>query len=579
MLKDLHIRHYSLIESLDVEFRSGFSVITGETGAGKSIMVGALMLLLGGRADTGVISAGARKCTVEATFEIEGEEAEDFFSSHDLDFEDGQVVIRRELTDAGKSRAFINDTPVALSVVKTLSDKLIDIHSQHQNLLLNNAGFQMEVIDSIAEDEALLTDYRQRYQAWRKAEQSLETLRQETEKNRERADILRFQYDEIAALKLKDGEQEQLEEEQRILDNAENIKQAVFEADSALNNVGGKVREARRALDHIAEVFPKAAELAERLESTGIELDDIQSELQSDLTDIRFDSNRLEEVDSRLNAIYTLLKKYHKQDVGELIAMQEQLGQSLHNVDDAETLIQERKDACAKLKKAAQDIANRLTAERKAAAQKVEKEMEERLRPLGMPNIRFRADISMADGLTPSGQDEVAFLFSANKNAPLRSLSKIASGGEIARVMLSLKAMLSRRLNLPTIIFDEIDTGVSGKIADEMANVMAEISEGVSSGSPRQREALERGDSSGSPRQREALERGSRQVISITHSPQIAARGQYHYRVFKQDTDSATHTFIEKLTPEQRVTEVAKMLSGAAVTEAALANAKTLLHL
>lgn len=550
MLKDLHIRNYSLIESLDVEFRSGFSVITGETGAGKSIMVGALMLLLGGRADTGVISEGAKKCTVEASFELEGKDAEEFFSTNDLDFDDGHIIIRRELTDAGKSRAFINDTPVALSVVKALSDKLIDIHSQHQNLLLNNAGFQMEVIDSIAEDEDLLANYLAHYQSWRKAEQDLASLRQETEKNRERADIIRFQYDEISALKLKDGEQEALEEEQLMLDNAENIKQAVFEADGALNNVAGKIREAGRALAHIGDVFPKAAELTDRLDSCGIELDDIQSELQGYLADIRFDSDRLEEVNSRLNAIDTLLKKYHKQDMGELLAMQEQLGQNLRNVDDADELIKEKQSACTKLKAEARALAGRLTEVRKAAARKVEQEMEERLRPLGMPNIRFSASLSSTPELTPTGQDEVTFLFSANKNAPLRSLSKIASGGEIARVMLSLKAMLSKRLNLPTIIFDEIDTGVSGKIADEMANVMEEISGGDST-----------------------------QVISITHSPQIAARGQEHYRVYKQDTDSATHTFIEHLSPDQRVTEVAKMLSGAAVTDAALANAKTLLGL
>lgn len=549
MLKDLHIRHYSLIESLDVEFRSGFSVITGETGAGKSIMVGALMLLLGGRADNGVVSEGAKKCTVEATFEVDNKEVETFFSDHDLDFEDGQVIIRRELTDTGKSRAFINDTPVPLAVVRELSDKLIDIHSQHQNLLINNAGFQMEVIDSIANDEPLLSQYREHYQSWRKAERELDSLRQETEQNRERADILRFQYDEIATLKLKDGEQEELEEEQLLLDNAENIKQAVFEADGALSNVESKIRESRRALSHIGEVFPKATDLADRLESCGIELDDIQSELQGYLSDIRFDSERLEEVNTRLNAIYTLLKKYHKEDVGKLIQMQEQLGQSLRNVDDAGMLIQEKEAVCLKLEKEAAAIADKLTEVRQNAAKKVEKEMEERLRPLGMPNIRFRAALSAADELTLTGKDEVAFLFSANKNAALRNLSKIASGGEIARVMLSLKAMLSKRLHLPTIIFDEIDTGVSGKIADEMGNVMAEISD------------------------------GGRQVISITHSPQIAARGQEHYRVFKQDTDSATHTFIEKLAPAQRVAEVAKMLSGAAVTEAATANAKTLLGL
>lgn len=564
MLKDLHIRHYSLIESLDVEFRSGFSVITGETGAGKSIMVGALMLLLGGRADSGVVSESAKKCTVEATFEVEGKDVETFFSYHDLDFDDGHILIRRELTDAGKSRAFINDTPVPLTVVKSLSDKLIDIHSQHQNLLLNNAGFQMEVIDSIAHDEALLADYRSRFQSWRKAEQDLDALLKETEKNRERADILRFQYDEISALKLKDGEQEELEEEQLMLDNAENIKQAVFEADEALNSVGSKISEARRALSHIGDVFPKAADLTDRLESSGIEIDDIQSELQDYLSDIRFDSDRLEEVNNRLNAIDTLLKKYHKQDVGELIAMQEQLGQSLRNVDDADELIKEKQAACRKLKVEVKTVADKLTSARKAAAQKVEKEMEERLRPLGMPNIQFRASVSPALELSLMGQDEVVFLFSANKNAPLRSLSKIASGGEIARVMLSLKAMLSKRLHLPTIVFDEIDTGVSGKIADEMANVMEEIS---------------RGSRADNAHEKDEEERGERQVISITHSPQIAARGQEHYRVYKQDSDSGTHTFIEHLTPSQRVTEVAKMLSGAAVTDAALANAKTLLGL
>lgn len=549
MLKELHIRHYSLIESLNVEFRSGFSVITGETGAGKSIMVGALMLLLGGRADSNVLSQGAGKCTVEALFESGDKETEQFLLRNDLDYDDGQILIRRELTNTGKSRAFINDTPVNLSVVRELSEKLVDIHSQHQNLLLNNSGFQMEVVDSVAQDEGLLSSYRESYRKWHDQEQALLALKEDTDRNRERADFLRFQHNEIATLKLREGEQEELEEEQLVLGNAENIKQALYEANSAISPVGDKLTQAQRALAHISEVFPQAAELASRLESASIEIDDIQSELQSHLSDIRFDNNRLDEVSSRLDTIYALLKKYHKSSVAELLELQSSLEQSLKNVDNAASTIGEKEALCLKLKNEAAQIAAKLSEARQKAAKKVEREMEERLRPLGMPNIRFVASITPSPKLTPTGRDEVAFLFSANKNGSPQSLQKIASGGEIARVMLSLKAMLSKRLNLPTIIFDEIDTGVSGKIADEMANVMEEISQ------------------------------GGRQVISITHSPQIAARGQIHYRVYKQDTDTATHTYIQTLTPQQRIDEVAKMLSGAAVTNEAKANAKTLLKL
>ena len=552
MLSHLHIQNYALIENLDIDFESGFSVITGETGAGKSIMLGALAILLGNRADTGAITPGAKRCIVEATFSQLGSGVADFLSNNDLDFDNGECILRRELTDSGKSRAFINDTPASLAQVKELSTLLIDIHSQHQSLLLNNADFQMEVLDSVAGNDQLLAAYRSDFTQYQSALHDLRQLEQEAQQSRNDIDYIEFQYNELLSASLADGEQQELEEELLLLENAESIKQAVYEARTLLADTTQKVLTASHTLEKIVQVFPPAAQLAERLDSCSIELDDIENSLSTD--DISFNPQRLEQVNDRLNTIYSLQKKYHKADIAELLQLQAQLGQRLSNIVNHDDLVKEKQQLCAKLREQAEATASRLTASRRKAAVRMETELTERLKPLGMPAITFRVDVVSLDELTPSGKEKVCFLFSANRVMPPRSLEKIASGGEIARVMLSLKAMLATHHQLPTIIFDEIDTGVSGRIAGEMGTAMQSICQPTADASH------------------------TTQVISITHNPQIAALGQHHYRVFKDDDSTlGTHTHIELLTTEQRVQEIAKMLSGSDVSEAAISNAKTLL--
>lgn len=548
MLRQLHIQNYALIEQLDIDFESGFSVITGETGAGKSILLGALSLILGSRADSNAIRSGAKRCTAEATFDISGLNLQAFFDTNELDY-DNECIIRRELTDAGKSRAFINDTPVSLAILKELSTTLLDIHSQHQNLLLSNADFQIDILDSVAGNEALRAQYTTQHKAYKAALREYSSLQQQIDSERENMDYLQFQHDEIASARLADGEQEELEAESLMLDNAESIKQAVFDADTLLADMAEKLSTAERNLTHIAQVYAKASSLAERIDSCQIEISDIESELAQSLNEINFDPERSEFVNDRLNTIYSLQKKYHKNTVAELLEMQSALAQSLGNLTNSDEVLAQKKALCAKLEKELSATAQKLSKSRQQAATRVEADLTLMLQPLGMPNVNFKADITPAQGYTTNGRDNIRFLFSANKNAPLRDIAKIASGGEIARVMLSLKALVSGHKEMPTIIFDEIDTGVSGRIADEMATLM------------------------------QSMGQNGRQVLAITHLPQIAARGQQHYRVYKDDADGATHTHIEPLQPEQRVEEIAKMLSGSTLTEAAITNAKTLLNL
>ena len=546
MLKNLRIRNYALIEDLDISFDAGFSVITGETGAGKSILLGALSLILGSRADTSAISAGAARCTVEAVFDVAGLGVEDFFDRNELDYED-ECIIRRELTSAGKSRSFINDTPVQLTLVRELCSQLIDIHSQHQNLLLNNAKFMLDVVDSVADNDALAKDYAAQYKAFRNSEKELEALRTRINDESESADFMQFQLKELSSASLEDGEQERLEEEQLILNNAENIKDAVFGAGNDISSSLDQVRSAQNALERIGEVYSPAARLAERLDSCRIELDDIQSELSRGQQDVDFDPERAEAVAERLNTIYALMKKYHRQSVDDLLALQADLESRLHDITDSAEVLDEKQKECNKLKQNATEVARQLSARRSAAASKIEQALVAQLQSLGMPDVRFEVKLEPTSQLDATGMDQVTFLFSSNKNVPPCSISKIASGGEVARVMLSLKALLSAHKSLPTIVFDEIDTGVSGKISDKMASVM------------------------------EDMAKSGRQVVCITHQPQIAAAGQHHYRVYKESGDGQAHTHIERLDPQARVEEIAKMLSGEKLTDAAINNAKILL--
>jgi len=553
MIKSLHIQNYALIEHLDVDFHTGFSVITGETGAGKSILLGAIGLLLGQRADSKSIRTGAQRCVIEATFDVSANNLGSLFEELDIDFDGSECIIRRELTSAGKSRAFINDTPAGVSQLKALGDHLIDIHSQHQNLLLSTEDFQLNVLDTLAHDEADLADYRSAYNEYRNTLQALEDAKALADQQQSEQDYLSFQLQQLEEANLQEGEDEELEQEQQTLEHAEEIKTALYQANDLLsgdsNGIVQALRTAHHQLENIAHVFPNATELAERIESCRIELKDVAGELEGEAEGIEFNPERQAFVDERLSLIYDLERKHHVETLAELLSLTDELRTKLNAITHSEEHIAELEAKLTKAQKAMMSKAEKLTKQRKASAKLVEKAMIETLIPLGMPNIRFEVEISTRTSPDNSGRDKVTFLFNANKNQTLQPISNIASGGEIARVMLSLKALISGAISLPTIIFDEIDTGVSGQIAERMALIMKEMGE-----------------------------KHERQVISITHLPQIAALGQHHYRVYKEDNDDATNSHIIELTDEQRIEEIAHMLSGSTLTEAALNNARALLY-
>lgn len=550
MLKHLYIKNYTLIDELDIEFREGFSVITGETGAGKSIILGAIGLLLGQRAESKTIKQGAEKCIVEAHFDLSRYDLAVFFEQNDIEFDATDTIVRRELTVAGKSRAFINDTPVSLVQMKELGEQLIDVHSQHQNLLLGKHDFQLQVVDIIANDEKELSAYQQSFQAFRATEQQLKALQEEIEQGQKEADFLQFQYDELSSAHLVADEQEELEAKSDTMTHAEDIKQALYETDSALSNDDTGVIQALRrsasSLNSIKNVLAPVAELAERVESTYVELKDVAAEVSDLLENIDFDPSELDAVNLRLDKIYELQKKYHVESVVELLTIQDNLQQRLSNIENSDEAVAELQQKLNVLKEECAKKADALTLKREKAAREIEKQMCKRLVPLGMPNVRFQISVER-DELSRNGQDKVSFLFSANTSTALQSVALVASGGEIARVMLSLKAMVSGAVKLPTIIFDEIDTGVSGKIAEQMARIMYEM--GMQ----------------------------NRQVISITHLPQIAALGTTHYKVYKEETPQGTTSHMQMLDESQRVGELAQMLSGSNITEAAMENARQLL--
>lgn len=551
MLKHLYIKNFTLIDELDIDLYEGFSVVTGETGAGKSIVLGAIGLLLGQRADSKTLKQGADRCIVEAHFDLARYQMQAFFEENDIDYDADDTIIRRELTASGKSRAFINDTPVALTTLKELGEQLMDIHSQHQNLLLQKQDFQLNLVDIIADDAAQTDAYQQTYSDYNAACQQLEQQQADIEQNRQQLDFLQFQYDELTQARLVSGEQEELEQASNTMSHAEDIKTALYEADTALSgdNYGivSSLKNATSALRAIEQVFPAAAELAERLESGYIEMKDIAQEVSARVDDIDFDPAELDRVNDRLDRLYDLQKKYHAETIDDLIRQRDELQQRLSGIENSDEAIAELQARCEKLKASCQQKADALTKQRTRAAKQIEKEMLQRLNALGMPNVRFTVDIRPTE-LHASGQDQVAFLFSANTSTPQQPIAQVASGGEIARVMLALKAMISGAVKLPTIIFDEIDTGVSGKMAECMAMIMQEMGE------------------------------HGRQVLSITHLPQIAARGQHHYKVFKQETAKGTTSHMQELTPKQRIDEIAQMLSGSAVSDAAIENAKILLR-
>jgi len=551
MLRSLYIQNYALIEKLDINFEKGFSVITGETGAGKSIMLGAIGLLLGQRADVKAIRQGEKKCVIEAHFDLSGYQLHPFFDDNGLDYED-ECIIRREIQSSGKTRAFINDTPVQLSQLKELGDKLVDVHSQHQNLLLNNEGFQLNVLDILAHNQSTSEKYRLVYNEWKAISKELDELRSQLSKNKADEDYLRFQLNELDEAHLYDNEEEELQQECDMLIHSEEIKKVFFDVDEHLNaeenGVLDMLKEGNSSLESILPYYTDIEALAERLNSSYIELKDIAAEISKREERIEFNPERLQEVTDRLNLIHALQQKHQVNTITDLLALADQYKSQLENISTSDERISTMESQLAALFSSVMALAQELTVSRKKAAVDVEKQMANRLVPLGMPNVRFQVRISKKNILGLHGEDTVTFLFSANKNGELQNISSVASGGEISRVMLSVKAMIAGAVKLPTIIFDEIDTGVSGEIADKMASIMQDMSQ------------------------------DGRQVISITHLPQIASRGQIHYKVYKEDSDDATNSHIKRLTDEERIEEIAHMLSGSMLTEAALNNARTLLE-
>lgn len=552
MLKQLYIKNFTLIDELNISLYPGFSVITGETGAGKSIILGAIGLLLGNRADSKAIKAGRDRCVIEAHFDLSRYGMQKFFDDNDIDYDADDTIIRRELTAAGKSRAFINDTPVPLTRMRELGEQLVDIHSQHQNLLLQKEDFQLNVVDIIAQDTDQLKVYQKEYDAYRKAKELLEELKAEIAKNRENEEFMRFQHKELDDANLQEGELEQLEQEAETLSHSEDIKTALYEADNALSgdddSILDKLKNATHQLENICDVYPSMTDVAGRMQSSYIELKDIAQEISSSVDHVEFDPNRLDAINTRLDKLYTLQQKFHVETVTELIATRDRIAEQLSHIDNGDEDIEEKEKEVAALLAKAEKQAALLTSIRQKSAKAIEKEMKGRLIPLGIPNVRF--EIAFAEKpLSGNGADKVSFLFSANKSTQLQPVSQVASGGEIARVMLSLKAMISGAVKLPTIIFDEIDTGVSGKIAEKMADIMEEM----------------------------GLQ--NRQVLSITHLPQIAAKGSHHYKVLKEETENGTISHMKELNNQERIEEIAQMLSGSDITQAALANAKELLRI
>lgn len=552
MLQSIQIQNYALIESLEMDFHSGFSVITGETGAGKSILLGALGLLLGQRADIKAIKNGANKCIVEAHFNISSYALESFFEDNDIEYDSQECILRREVYASGKSRAFINDSPATLVQMKELGEKLVDIHSQHQNLLLNQEDFQLNVLDILANDDKELTEYKRIYTEYKHTLRSLEDKIREAEQNKQDEDYIRFQLQQLDAVKLQEGEQAELEQEADVLSHAEEIKDALYKADQILSNneinLLSATKECMHTLQGLSHVYPTSQEWYNRLDSCYIELKDLSHEIADANEDIEFNPTRLDYVNERLNQIYSLQQKHHASSVEELIKLAEDYRDKLDNINSYDEQIAELTHLKELLHNQSIEQAKVLSKLRHQAAKEMENKMQSLLIPLGMPNVRFLVEISQRTEPDKNGIDNVVFLFSANKNGTPQNVSSIASGGEIARVMLSLKAMIAGAVKLPTIIFDEIDTGVSGSIAEKMALMMQEMG------------------------------KADRQVISITHLPQIAAKGETHYKVYKEDTDTETNSHIRQLNNEERINEIAHMLTGSTLTEAALNNAKALLN-
>jgi len=552
MLASLFIQNFALIDSLNIHFNEGFSVITGETGAGKSIILGALGLVLGQRADGRSIKNGADKCVIEAVFNVSQYELGEFFQTNGLDYDAENCILRRELSINGKSRAFVNDSPVPLNILKELGVKLIDIHSQHQNLLLGDTHFQMKVIDIMANTESILSDYKDEYKNYVFLQKCLKELKEKSNQSKEEEDYLKFQLEQLAEAHLSDKEQEILEQEQETLSHAEEIKYSLFKITQLLdgdneNTILSAMKEALSISESISSYYPKAKQATERLRSDYIDLDDLSSELNNQKENIEFDPDRLQWVNDRLNTIYSLEQKHRVSTISELLTLQDEYSLRLKEIDAYDDQIKQKQkkldSSFTHLCQLAKDLSN----QRKAGAISMSTKLMGMLMPLGMPNIRFNVDFVTKKIPEQDGMDDLCFMFSANKNSELLPVAQTASGGEISRLMLCLKAMIAKYTALPSIIFDEVDTGVSGDIADKMGTIMKELG------------------------------KHNMQVITITHLPQIAAMGTCHFVVYKEDLKDSTVTRIKELDSDERIKEIARMLSGSTITNASIINAKELL--
>lgn len=550
MLRSLYIKNYALIDSLEIDFEPGFSVITGETGAGKSIILGALSLILGQRADMKAIKQGESKCVIEGSFDVSAYDLKTFCEEKGIEYDPDSYILRREILSTGKSRAFINDSPVSLTDLKELGSQLIDIHSQHQNLLLSDTRFQMQVVDALAGNKDLLSKYQQAFHQYKQSEKALAELREAVRKSKEEEDYLRFQIESLTEAALQEGEQEELENELETLTHAEDIKSALFKIHSLLSDDDKGIvlglKEGLNTSQQLSKVYARSEEISERLQTAYIDLKDLASEMDKLANDVEFNPERLAFIESRLDLIYTLQKKYHVNAVSELLALYEEFKQKIENIESSDQQVEALEKEVHEKSEKVFALAKQLTDSRTSITDSFEKELTDRVAYLGMPNIRFRSEIITEKHPNIYGLDSVLFQFSANKNVPLQPVAEIASGGEISRLMLCLKSMIAGATALPTIIFDEIDTGVSGEIADKMGEVMREFGNNM-------------------------------QVLAITHLPQIAAKGKAHYKVYKSDDEHTTTTNLVRLSEEERLTEIARMLSGSTVTEAAIQNAKVML--
>jgi DNA repair protein RecN (Recombination protein N) len=550
MLQSLAIQNYALIDDLNINFEQGFSTITGETGAGKSILLGALSLLVGQRADTSVLLDKSRKCVVEGVFKIGEYKLQDFFAENELDYDD-HLIIRREILDNGRSRAFVNDSPVNLNVVKELGDRLIDIHSQHQNSFLSSSAFQLKVIDVLAQNQERLGVYKNSYSKYNELQKELSELQEKSAKEKADLDYFQFQYDELEKAKLKTGEQAELEEELKVLSHAEEIKTSLTNTVSLfsddMNGIVNRLKEAVSITSKLKNIFIKADSIKERIDASYIEIKDIAAEAELLANSIDLDPERLSEVNSRLDALYSLCQKHRVADANALIELKESYAEKILAITGYDDQLDKLSKQLEIEKKKLVSQTKELTDARKSAIPAFTENITSIIKVLGMPYAVFSVNIETSENFTSNGCDQVSFVFTANKQAELMEIARIASGGEISRLMLAVKSVLASALAMPAVIFDEIDTGVSGEIADKMANIMKSMSEEM-------------------------------QVISITHLPQVAAKGINHFLVYKVDNHNSTKTHIKLLKKDERILEIAKMLSGAEISDAAMKNAKVLLE-